>query len=75
MNGAVCHGVSAGAQKFTGSGFMDVQRTCLIIGLSAGAQKFFVSRFMDIQRTCLLKGVSAGARVMGLRVVVCIKFD
>jgi hypothetical protein len=54
---------------------MNVQRRCLLTGVSAGAQKFFGSRFMDIQRTCLLKGVSAGARVMGLRVVVCIKFD
>ena len=30
INGVVGYGVSSGAQKITGSGFMDVQRTCLL---------------------------------------------
>jgi hypothetical protein len=47
-------GVSSGAQKINGSGFMDVQTTCLLIGDSSGAQKIIGSGFMDVQRTCLV---------------------
>jgi hypothetical protein len=53
INGVVCYGVSSGAQKITGSGFMDVQRTCLLIDVSSGAQKITDSGFMDVQRTYL----------------------
>jgi len=62
INGVVCYGVSSGAQKITGSGFMDVQRTCLLIDVSSGAQKITGSGFMDVQRTCLLIDVSSGAQ-------------
>jgi hypothetical protein len=55
-------GVSSGAQKIIGLGFMDVQRTCLLIGVSSGAQKINGLGFMDVQRTCLIIPVSSGAQ-------------
>jgi hypothetical protein len=38
-------------QKITGPGFMDVLRTCLLIGVSFGAQKITGSGFMDVLKT------------------------
>jgi hypothetical protein len=55
-------GVSSGAQKIIGLGFLDVQRTCLLIAVSDGAQKIIGLGFMDVQRTCLLIAVSDGAQ-------------
>jgi hypothetical protein len=43
-------------------GFIDVLRTCLLIGVSSGAPKINVSGFMGVLRTLLLIGVSDGAR-------------
>ena len=43
-------------------GFIDVLRTCLLIGVSSGSPKINVSGFMGVLRTLLLIGVSDGAR-------------